>query len=68
MLSRIADSIYWMSRYLQRAGDTARLMDINTVYLLEAEEDMSENDKWRPLLSITPVSYTHLTLPTNREV
>ena len=53
MLSRIADSIYWMSRYLQRAGDTARLMDINTVYLLEAEEDMSENDKWRPLLSIT---------------
>jgi uncharacterized alpha-E superfamily protein len=53
MLSRIADSIYWMSRYLQRAGDTARLMDINLLYLLEAEEDMSETDKWRPLLSIT---------------
>jgi uncharacterized alpha-E superfamily protein len=53
MLSRIADSIYWMSRYLQRAGDTARLMDINMLYMLEAEEDMSETDKWRPLLSIT---------------
>jgi len=53
MLSRIADSIYWMSRNLERAGDTARLMEINLLYLLEAEEDMSEGDKWRPLLSIT---------------
>lgn len=53
MLSRIADSIYWMSRYLERAGDTARLMEINLLYLLEAVEDMSEEDKWRPLLSIT---------------
>jgi uncharacterized alpha-E superfamily protein len=62
MLSRIADSIYWMSRYLQRAGDTARLMDINMLYLLEAEEDMSESDKWRPLLQITSAegAYTAL--------
>src|SRR5450631_1877745 len=53
MLSRIADSIYWMARYLERAGDTARLMEINLIYLIEAVEDMSEGDKWRPLLSIT---------------
>jgi len=53
MLSRIADSIYWMSRYLERAGDTARLMEINLIYLIEAVEDMSEGDKWRPLLGIT---------------
>jgi uncharacterized alpha-E superfamily protein len=53
MLSRIADSMYWMSRYLERAGETARLMEINLIYLVEAEEDMSEEDKWRPILQIT---------------
>ncbi len=53
MLSRIADSMYWMSRYLERAGETARLMEINLLYLVEAEEDMGEEDKWRPILQIT---------------
>ncbi|HMK59731.1 MAG TPA: alpha-E domain-containing protein [Dissulfurispiraceae bacterium] len=53
MLSRIADSIYWMSRYLQRAGDTARLMEINLLYLIEAQDDLTKDDKWRSLLSIT---------------
>jgi uncharacterized alpha-E superfamily protein len=53
MLSRIADSMYWMARYLERAGETARLMEINLLYLVEAEEDMSEEAKWRPILQIT---------------
>ncbi|MSN25002.1 MAG: alpha-E domain-containing protein [Geobacter sp.] len=53
MLSRIADSMYWMARYLERAGETARLMEINLLYLVEAEEDMTEEDKWRPILQIT---------------
>jgi uncharacterized alpha-E superfamily protein len=29
MLSRVADNLYWMSRYLERAEHTARLMDVN---------------------------------------
>ena len=53
MLSRLADSMYWMARYLERAGETARLMEINLLYLVEAEEDMTEEDKWRPILQIT---------------
>ena len=53
MLSRIADSMYWMARYLERAGETARLMEINLLYLIEAEEDMGEEEKWRPILQIT---------------
>ena len=53
MLSRIADSMYWMARYLERAGETARLMEINLLYLVEAQEDMGEVDKWRPILQIT---------------
>jgi uncharacterized alpha-E superfamily protein len=45
--------MYWMSRYQERAGETARLMEINLLYLIEAEEDMSEEDKWLPLLKIS---------------
>ena len=29
MLSRVADSLYWMSRYLERAEHTARLVDVD---------------------------------------
>lgn len=53
MLSRIADSLYWMSRYLERAGNTARLIEINLLYLLEAEDALSPAAQWRPLLSIS---------------
>lgn len=53
MLSRIADSMYWMARYLERAGETARLMEINLLYLVEAEEDMGDEERWRPILEIT---------------
>ena len=52
MLSRIADSLYWMSRYLERAGNTARLIEINLLYLLEAEDALPPAAQWRPLLSI----------------
>jgi uncharacterized alpha-E superfamily protein len=45
--------MYWMARYLERAGETARLMEINLRYLVEAEEDMGEEDRWRPILQIT---------------
>ena len=29
MLSRVADNLYWMSRYLERAEHTARLLDVH---------------------------------------
>ena len=29
MLSRVADSIYWMSRYVERAENVARVIDVN---------------------------------------
>jgi uncharacterized alpha-E superfamily protein len=53
VLSRIADSIYWMSRYLERAGNTARLLEINLLYLLEAEDALPEAAQWKPLLAIS---------------
>lgn len=52
MLSRIAESLYWMARHLERADNTARVLDINLVHMLEADEGVSEDAQWRPLLTI----------------
>ncbi|HEX8463366.1 MAG TPA: alpha-E domain-containing protein [Abditibacterium sp.] len=35
MLSRVADSLYWMARYLERAEHTARLVDVNLNMMLD---------------------------------
>lgn len=43
MLSRIAESLFWIGRYVERADDTARLLDVHVQILLEdpwAEEDL----------------------------
>jgi uncharacterized alpha-E superfamily protein len=52
MLSRIADSVYWMSRLLERAESTARLVGINLIHAVEAESALPEAAEWTPLLSI----------------
>ena len=44
MLSRVADSLYWMSRYLERAEHTARLLD---VYLNHVLDQSSAADRHR---------------------
>ncbi|WP_182111499.1 MULTISPECIES: alpha-E domain-containing protein [unclassified Actinotalea] len=44
MLSRIAESLFWIGRYVERAEDTARLLDVHLHALLEdpwAEEDLA---------------------------
>ncbi len=35
MLSRVANSLYWMSRYIERAESIARLVDVNLQLLLD---------------------------------
>lgn len=35
MLSRIAESLFWIGRYVERADDTARLLDVQTQLMLE---------------------------------
>ncbi len=52
MLSRIGESLYWMTRNLERADDTARILDINVVHMLEADEGTTEEAQWKPLLNI----------------
>jgi len=35
MLSRIAESLYWIGRFVERAEDTARITDVNFHHTLE---------------------------------
>lgn len=53
MLSRIADSLYWMARYLERVDNTARLIEINLLHLLEVDDAIAATAHWRPLLGIS---------------
>ncbi len=49
MLSRVADSLYWMSRYLERAVHTARLMDVDFQLRLDQSPEASAG-RWLRLL------------------
>lgn len=49
MLSRVADSLYWMSRYLERAEHSTRLLDVNLSLMLD-ESAASSGHRWVRLL------------------
>src|ERR1035438_928991 len=51
MLSRVADSVYWMSRYIERAANVARFVDVNIQLMLDAPE--GQDQQWAPLVAIT---------------
>lgn len=51
MLSRVADAIYWMNRYLERAENYARFLDVNFNLSLEMPPDISA--QWKPLVVTT---------------
>jgi uncharacterized alpha-E superfamily protein len=56
MLSRTADHLFWMARYMERAENTARMLDVNyQMSLLPQSEDAAERG-WRGLLSINEIS------------
>jgi uncharacterized alpha-E superfamily protein len=48
MLSRVADSLYWMSRYMERTDSILRVLKTNYA----SSQDTSENFTWRPVLKI----------------
>ncbi len=59
MLSRVADSLYWMTRYLERAEHTTRLLDVNLNLMLD-ESSASAEHRWQRVLqaSATPKDIT----------
>jgi uncharacterized alpha-E superfamily protein len=54
VLSRIAESLYWLGRYVERAEDTARILDVHYHLLLE-DLSVDEDSACRALLEIMGV-------------
>lgn len=50
MLSRVADSLYWMSRYLERAENTVRQLDVTMSLMLDPGGASAET-RWQRLVS-----------------
>ena len=50
MLSRVANHIYWMERYLERAENTARLIQVNTHLLLDLPRNVTLG--WEPIIDM----------------
>lgn len=51
MLSRVANNVYWMARYIERAENTARLINVNTHLLLDLPKRVRLG--WEPIVDIT---------------
>lgn len=51
MLSRAAESIYWMSRYLERAENVARFIEVNCHLMLDLP--VEAKGQWEPLVLTT---------------
>lgn len=51
MLSRVADSLYWLGRYVERAENYARFIDVNFNLSLDLPPEMDE--QWQPLITAT---------------
>ncbi len=52
MLSRTADHLFWMARYMERAENTARMLDVNYQTSLLPQSAEATEQGWRGLLSI----------------
>ena len=51
MLSRVADSIYWLNRYVERAENVARFIEVNLNLLLDSPAGVTQ--QWEPLILTT---------------
>src|SRR5215217_1177321 len=51
MLSRVAESVYWIGRYIERAENVARYVDASLQMALDAPEGLRE--QWLPLVAVT---------------
>ena len=51
MLSRVAQSLYWIARYIERAENVARFVDVNLHLLLDLPTGGAA--QWEPLVSTT---------------
>ena len=53
MISRVAEHCFWLARYLERAENTARVLEVNHTLLLDFHVPVEQ--QWRPLLIISGI-------------
>lgn len=73
MLSRVANSLYWLGRFFERAENIARLLDVNLQLLLDLEklDDQTLQDHWLPILRSAgdeALFFEHYPRPDSRSV
>lgn len=69
MLSRVANSIYWMNRYMERVENYARFVGVNFNMALDLPPDVDE--QWGPLLTATADNFLfeeYFDKPTREDV
>jgi uncharacterized alpha-E superfamily protein len=59
MLSRTADHLFWMARYMERAENTARMLDVNYQTSLLPQSAKAAEQGWRGLLSISELTQSY---------
>ncbi|MDQ8032811.1 alpha-E domain-containing protein [Bordetella genomosp. 1] len=57
MLSRTADHLFWMCRYIERAENTARMLDVNLQMSLLPQDPRSRDSSWQALLRISELQH-----------
>ena len=59
MLSRTADHLFWMARYMERAENTARMLDVNYQTSLLPQSADTALQGWSGLLSISELTWAY---------
>ncbi|MDM9558883.1 MULTISPECIES: alpha-E domain-containing protein [Bordetella] len=57
MLSRTADNLFWMCRYIERAENTARMLDVNLQMSLLPQDAQARDGLWRAVLRISELQH-----------
>jgi uncharacterized alpha-E superfamily protein len=52
MLSRTADHLFWMSRYIERAENLARLLDVTWQMSLVPQSEEAANQSWNAIIAL----------------
>lgn len=63
MLSRVAETLYWSARYLERAENIARLVNVNNLTLMDLPKGVSPG--WEPLIAIVGSRENYIKLHDN---
>jgi uncharacterized alpha-E superfamily protein len=58
MLSRVAETLYWMCRYIERTENMARLINVNNMLIMDLPKGVSTG--WAPLIDIIGVREEYL--------